>query len=98
MRHLDSLPGVLLYQFSEVVEILKLNGRFQVKLYGKLIGAFLHLRSVSAMRGRYWFFWVGLSFTCSVALAWLGRHGIFASCELFRSSLTTDFARSGRHA
>ena len=60
-------------QSSELVEISKLNGDFR-KNYGKLVGAFLYLRSVSAARGRPWF-WAGLiSFACSVALAWLARH------------------------
>ena len=36
---------------SELVEISKLNGDFR-KNYGKLVGAFLYLRSVSAARGR----------------------------------------------
>ena len=61
-------------QSSELVEISKLNGDFR-KNYGKLIGAYLYLRSVSAARGRTWF-WTGLvSFTCSVVLAWLARRG-----------------------
>ena len=59
---------------SELIEISKLNGDFR-KNYGKLIGAFLYLRSVSAARGRSWF-WAGVaSFACSLALAWLVRHG-----------------------
>ena len=59
---------------TELVEISKLNGDFR-RNYGKLIGAFLYLRSISAARGRSWF-WAGLvSFACSVALAWLTRHG-----------------------
>jgi hypothetical protein len=59
---------------SELVEISKLNGDFR-RNYGKLIGAYLYLRSVSAARRRSWF-WAGLiSFACSVALAWLARHG-----------------------
>jgi hypothetical protein len=36
---------------SELVEISKLNGDFK-RNYGKLIGAFLFLRSISAARGR----------------------------------------------
>ena len=59
---------------SELVEISKLNGDFR-KNYGKLIGAYLYLRSVSAARGRSWF-WAGLiSFVCSGVSAWLARHG-----------------------
>jgi hypothetical protein len=42
---------------SEVVEIAKLNGDFK-KNYGKLIGAYLYLRSISATRGRS-FLWNG---------------------------------------
>jgi hypothetical protein len=61
-------------QSSELVEISKLNGDFR-RNYGKLIGAYLYLRSVSAARGRPWL-WTGLaSFVCSLALAWLVRHG-----------------------
>ena len=61
-------------QSSDLVEISKLNGDFK-RNYGKLIGAYIYLRSVSAARGRSWF-WAGLvSFACSVALAWLARHG-----------------------
>jgi hypothetical protein len=59
---------------SELVEISKLNGDFK-KNYGKLIGAYLYLRSISAARGRS-VFWTGLiSIVCSVVLAWLARHG-----------------------
>jgi AcrR family transcriptional regulator len=62
-------------QFSELVEISKLNGDFK-KNYGRLIGAFLYLRSISAARGRS-FFWTGLiSIAWSAALAWLGKHGL----------------------
>ena len=61
-------------QSSELVQISKLNGDFR-RNYGKLIGAYLYLRSVSAARGRSWL-WAGLtSFACSVVLAWLARHG-----------------------
>ena len=58
---------------SELVEISKLNGDFK-RNYGKLVGAYLYLRSVSAARGRSWF-WGLVSFACSVALVWLARHG-----------------------
>jgi hypothetical protein len=61
-------------QSSELVEISKLNGDFR-RNYGKLLGAYLYLQSLSAARGRSWF-WAGLvSFVCSVALAWLARRG-----------------------
>jgi hypothetical protein len=36
---------------SELVEISKLNGDLK-RNYGRLIGAYLYLRSVSAARGR----------------------------------------------
>ena len=61
-------------EFSELVEISKLNGDFK-KNYGMLIGAYLYLRSISAARGRS-FFWTGLiSIAWSAALAWLWRRG-----------------------
>jgi hypothetical protein len=57
---------------SKLIEIIKLNGDFK-KNYGRLIGAYLFLRSISVVRGRP-FFWSGLiSIVCS-AFAWLGRH------------------------
>ena len=60
-------------QSSELVEISKLNGDFR-KNYGKLIGAYLYLRSISAARGRS-FFWTGL-LLATVGVAWLKRHGL----------------------
>ncbi|MEH2535091.1 hypothetical protein V1277_005612 [Bradyrhizobium sp. AZCC 1588] len=61
-------------QYSELVEISKLNGDFR-RNYGKVLGAILYLRSISAARGRSWF-WTGLvSFACSFVLAWSARHG-----------------------
>lgn len=60
---------------SELSKIAKLNGDFR-RNYGALLGAFLYLRSISAARGRSWF-WAGLaSFLCSAALGWLDRHGL----------------------
>jgi hypothetical protein len=59
---------------SEISKIAKLNGEFR-KNYGMLLGAYLYLRSISAARGRPWF-WAGLaSLVCSALLAWLTRHG-----------------------
>ena len=59
-------------KFSELVEISKLNGDFK-KNYGTLIGAYLYLRSISAVRGRS----TGLiAVGWSAALAWLGRRGV----------------------
>ncbi|MBU6464277.1 MAG: hypothetical protein KGL35_28115 [Bradyrhizobium sp.] len=60
---------------SELVEISKLNGDFK-KNYGKLLGAFLYLRSISAVRGRC-FLWSGLLLgLISAGLAWLRKHGL----------------------
>ncbi|TYL99626.1 hypothetical protein FXB40_01955 [Bradyrhizobium rifense] len=60
---------------SELSKIAKLNGEFR-RNYGTLLGAFLYLRSISAARGRSWF-WAGLlSVACSTALAWVGKHGL----------------------
>ena len=62
-------------QFSELVEISKLNGDFK-RNYGRFIGAFLYLRSISAARGRS-FFWTGLiSIAWPAALAWLVKRGL----------------------
>ena len=59
---------------SELVEISRLNGDFK-KNYGKLIGAFLYLRSISAARGRS-FLWNGFLFAlASAGLTWLEKHG-----------------------
>jgi hypothetical protein len=62
-------------QSSELVEISKLNGDFK-KNYGKLIGAYLYLRSISAARGRA-YFWNGLLFVVfSTVATWLQHHGV----------------------
>ena len=59
---------------SDLSKIAKLNGDFR-RNYGPLLGAFLYLRSVSAARGRSWF-WAGVtSLIGSAALGWLSRHG-----------------------
>jgi hypothetical protein len=56
-------------QFSELVEISKLNGDFK-KNYGRLIGACLYLRSIGAVRGRS-LIWTGaISIAWSAVLAW----------------------------
>ena len=61
-------------EFSELVEISKLNGDFK-KNYGTLIGAHLYLRSISAARGRTCF-WNGLLFVVfSTVATWLEHHG-----------------------
>lgn len=43
---------------SDLSRIAKLNGDFK-RNYGTLLGAFLYLRSISAVRGRSWV-WGGL--------------------------------------
>jgi hypothetical protein len=48
---------------SELVQISKLNGDFK-RNYGRLLGAYLYLRSISAVRGRS-YVWPG----CLLALA-----------------------------
>lgn len=59
---------------SELSKIAKLNGDFR-RNYGTLLGAFLYLRSISAARGRS-FFWGGvISIATSIATAWLAQHG-----------------------
>ena len=59
-------------QSSEPIEISKLNGDFK-RNYGKLIGAYLFLRTVSAARGRP-YFWSGVLFVVfATALNWLRR-------------------------
>jgi hypothetical protein len=59
-------------QSSELVEISKLNGDFR-RNYGKLVGAFLYLRSISAARGRSIIWTSTISIALSAALAWLTR-------------------------
>ncbi|KJC43936.1 hypothetical protein UB31_22325 [Bradyrhizobium sp. LTSP849] len=62
---------------SELSKIAKLNGDFR-RNYGALLGAFLYLRSISAARGRSWF-WAGLvSLLGSAALGWLSKQGLAA--------------------
>jgi hypothetical protein len=61
-------------QFSALVEISKLNGDFK-RNYGRFIGAYLYLRSISAARRRP-FSWASLiSIVWSAALAWSAKHG-----------------------
>jgi hypothetical protein len=59
---------------SELVEISKLNGNFK-KNYGKLLGAFLYLRSISAACGRPFPWSSSLLTLASVVLSWLRKHG-----------------------
>ncbi|MCA1550168.1 hypothetical protein I6F36_25390 [Bradyrhizobium sp. BRP19] len=57
---------------SDLPEVAKLNGEFR-RNYGKVLGAFLYLRSISAARGRSWFWTALFSAACSTALAWVGK-------------------------
>jgi hypothetical protein len=64
--------------FSGLVEIAKLNGDFQ-KNYGKLVGGYLFLRAINAVRGRPEF-WRGVRFAvASICCGWLAKNG---SCLL----------------
>ena len=56
---------------TELVELSKLNGDFK-RNYGKLIGAYLYLRTISAARGHP-FFWSGLLLIAFSALRVLGK-------------------------
>ncbi|MET4493461.1 hypothetical protein [Bradyrhizobium sp. LA7.1] len=59
---------------SELSKIAKLNGDFR-RNYGPLLGAFLYLRSISAVRSRSWL-WAGLaSVVCSSVLGWIAKYG-----------------------
>jgi hypothetical protein len=59
---------------SELVTISKLNGDFR-RNYGKLIGAYLCLRSISAARGRS-LTWGLLLTLVSAGVVWLEKHGL----------------------
>jgi len=59
-------------QYSDIVEIARRNGDFQ-RNYGTLLGAFLYLRSLSAVRGRP-ITWMGLvSGLVVAAFPWIMR-------------------------
>ena len=59
---------------SDLVEIAKRNGDFR-KNYGRIIGAFLYLRSINAARSRS-FWWQGLlAAVLAGAAAFLQRYG-----------------------
>lgn len=60
---------------SDLSKIAKLNGDFR-RNYGKLLGAFLYLHSINAGRRRSWFLGGLISLVCSVAMTWLGKHGL----------------------
>jgi hypothetical protein len=60
---------------SELVEISKLNGDFR-RNYGRLIGAYLYLRSINATRSRP-FFWTSLVLAIvSGILGWFQKHNL----------------------
>ena len=60
---------------SELIQIAKLNGDFR-KNYGRLIGALLYLRSISAARGRS-FLWSGfLAAIISAVTTFFEKHGL----------------------
>jgi hypothetical protein len=58
---------------SELVEISKLNGDFR-RNYGKLIGAFLYLRSISAARRGRELLWTGLLLAGLSALSVIAKY------------------------
>ncbi|MGY4413201.1 hypothetical protein ACVWW4_004937 [Bradyrhizobium sp. LB7.1] len=58
---------------SELSKIVKLNGDFR-RNYGPLLGAFLYLRSVSAARGRSWFWAALVSIAWSSIFGWIAKH------------------------
>jgi hypothetical protein len=60
-------------QSSDLVEIAKRNGDFR-RNYGIILGAFLYLRSLSAARGRS-FYWFGLILLMFSTVAWLRKLG-----------------------
>ncbi len=64
---------------SDLSKIAKLNGDFR-RNYGALLGAFLYLRSISAVRGRP-LLWTGLiAIMCSTLGTWLMKHGLTWLC------------------
>jgi hypothetical protein len=66
---------------SDLVDISKLNGDFK-RNYGKLLGAFLYLRSINAARGRSCVYNGSLLAILSIGAAWLKRHGLWLlPCE-----------------
>lgn len=59
---------------SDLVHISRLNGDFR-RNYGSLLGAYLYLRSIGAVRQRP-FRWIGIfSLIGSVVAAVIARHG-----------------------
>ena len=60
-------------QSSELSKIAKLNGDFR-RNYGKLLGAFLYLRSISAAQGRSSLSAGLIPVVASAAMTWLMKH------------------------
>lgn len=71
---------------SDLVEIASRNGDFR-RNYGRLLGAFLYLRSVNAAAGRSLFRGGMLLALLSVTVVGLANHGFFflvrSVCKLF---------------
>ena len=59
---------------SELVQISKLNGDFK-RNYGRLLGAYLYLRSISAVHGHSYMRHGCMFVVASAAMIWLKRHG-----------------------
>jgi hypothetical protein len=59
---------------SDLVEIAKRNGDFK-RNYGPLLGAFLYLRSLSAVRGKSLFWSGALAAGFYATLHWLVKQG-----------------------
>jgi hypothetical protein len=65
----------MLEPISELVEISRLNGDFK-RNYGRLIGAYLYLRSIRAARGRPFLLNGLLAAFVSAVATWLERRGV----------------------
>jgi hypothetical protein len=59
---------------SDLIEIARLNGDFR-RNYGRILGAILYLRSVSAARRRSTMWTSGLFALLAGVVAWIHRHG-----------------------
>jgi len=58
---------------SELVALARLNGDFQ-RNYGRLIGAYLYLRSIGAVTGRRYILSMLLFAVFSAFMGWFERH------------------------
>ena len=77
--------------FSEILEIAKRNGDFR-RNYGTIIGAFLYLRSIRAVKGKS-SFWTGLLFAgFSAGLAWDREAELVATSIVPRTPQYPSFA------